>query len=207
MTRLYIDKREIAPLPPDMNSLDQVLRLVESDHLPLNMAIRQIEVDGRPLIRSDGEARLQEDICGPEKIEIFTSTLREVAVDSIREAVTYLERAETAIPSLSASLRIQAEPEASSSLRQFYEGIYFINLLLQRLEQSFQIPFADLRTSGGSARDCCFKLAALLKEVIGAHGKNDFGLLADLLENDIGPLIPAFKETFEAINSRILTEQ
>lgn len=207
MTRLYIDKREIAALPPDMNSLDQVLKLVESNHLPGDMAIRQIEVDGHPLIRNNRETGLHEDICDGEKIEIFTATLREVAVDAIREAVAYLERAESAIPSLSASLRILAEPEASSSLRQFYEGIYFINLLLQRLEQSFQVPFADLKTRSGSARDCCTKLAALLKEVIGAHGKQDFALLADLLEHAIGPLIPAFKEIFEAINARILMEQ
>ncbi len=207
MTRLYIDKREIAPLPPDLNSLDQVLRLVESNHLPRNMVIRQVQVDGVPLIQDDQEAGFQEDICDRETIEIFTSTLREVAVDSIREAVTYLERAEAAIPSLSSSLRIQAEPEASSNLRQFYEGIYFINLLLQRLEQSFQIPFAGLKIRSGSAQDCCIKLAALLKEVIEAHEKRDFGLLADLLEYEIGPLIPAFKETFEAINSRILREQ
>lgn len=207
MTRLYIDKQEIAPLPADVNSLDQVLKLVESNHLARNTAVRQIEVDGHPLIRNEGAAGFAENICDGEKIEIFTASLYEVAVDSIREAVTYLERAETAIPSLSASLRIQAERETSSSLRQFYEGIYVINLLLQRLEQSFQVPFAELETRSGSARDCCIRLAALLKEVIDAHGKQDFALLADLLERQIGPLIPAFKEIFEAINSRILMEQ
>ncbi len=207
MTRLYIDKQEIAPLPADVNSLDQVLRLVESNHLARNTAVRQIEVDGHPLIRNERAAGSAENICDGEKIEIFTASLYEVAVDSIREAVTYLERAETAIPSLSASLRIQAAPEASSILRQFYEGIYVINLLLQRLEQSFQVPLAELETRGGSARVCCMRLAALLKEVIDAHGKRDFALLADLLEGQIGPLIPAFKGIFEAINSRILMEQ
>ena len=207
MTRLYIDKREVAPLPSNLGSLDQVLRLVESDHLPDNMVIRQVQVDGVPLIQDNQEAGFQDDICDREKIEIFTATLREVAVDSIREAVTYLARAEAAIPSLSSSLRIQAEPEASSNLRQFYEGIYFINLLLQRLEQAFQVPFASLKLRSGSAEDCRFKLADLLKEVIEAHEKQNFGMLADLLEYEIGPLIPAFKETFETINSRIQMEQ
>lgn len=204
MTRLFIDKREISHLPADLNSLETVLSLVESDHLTPDMVIRQIRVDGVPVIQNDRNASLQQDICGRGEIEIFTSTLREVAVDSIREAVTYLARAESAIPSLSSSLRTQSEPEASANLRQFCEGIYFTDLLLQKLEQSFQIRFADLKIRSGNAQECCIKLAALLKRIMAAHESRDFGLLADLLEREIGPLIPAFKETFNAIQSRIL---
>ncbi len=204
MTRLYVDKREVAPLPAGLDSLDQVLNLVESNHLSPGLAVRQVQVDGVPLIQNDGNAGIQTDIGDRENIEVFTSSLREVALDSIREAQIYLERADAAIPSLSSSLQIHAELEIASSLRQFYDGIYFVSLLLQKLEQSFHIPFADIKIHSGNAQDCCVRLAGLLNRFVSAHEKGEHALLADLLGREFGPLIPAFKETFDAIRSRIL---
>jgi hypothetical protein len=207
MTRLYIDKQEVAPLPSDLSSLDEVLRLVESSHLPSNVVIHQVQVDGIPLIQNEESNRFSEHIRGQEKIEIFTSTLREVAIESIREAIAYLERAEAATHSLASSLRTQVESEAAANLKQFYEGFYCINLLLDRLEQSFRIPYEDVRIRSGSAREYCTQMASLLKEVIEAHEHKDFGLLADLLEYEVAALMPACKEVFAAVRSRILAEQ
>jgi hypothetical protein len=207
MTRLYIDKQEVAPLPSNLSSLDQVLKLVESNHLPSDVVICQVQVDGIPLIQDEASDCFPEQICGQEKIEIFTSTLREVALESIREAMTYLDRAEVATHSLASSLRLQVESETAANLKQFYEGFYCINLLLNRLEQAFRIPYDEVRIRSGSARQYCTQLASLLKEVIEAHEHKDFGLLADLLEYEIAALIPTCKEVFAAIRSRFMTEQ
>ena len=204
MTRLYIDKQEVAPLPPDMISLEQVLKLVETTHLSPNMIIRQVQIDGLPLFQDDRAASLPERIDDREKIEITTSTLREVALDSVLEAITYLERVETATASLASSFRAHSGPPDFESLKQFYEGFYWVNLLLDRLEQSFQISFETLSVSGGNAREHHFKLASLLKDVIEAHEKRDFGLVADLLEYEVTPLIPTCKEVFASVRARIL---
>jgi hypothetical protein len=207
MTRLYIDKHEIAPIPSDLSSLDQIIKLVESNHLPSNVVIRQIQVDGIPLIQDGEPDGPAEQIRGQEKIEIVTSTLREVAVESIREAITYLNRAEAATHALAASLRVQVESQAAANLKQFYEGFYCVNLLLNRLEQSFQIPYEEVRIGNGSAGEYCTKMASLLKEVIEAHEHKDYDLLADLLEYEVAALIPACKEVFEAVRTRILAGQ
>jgi hypothetical protein len=204
MTRLYVDKQEIAPLPPDLSSLDQVLRFVQRTHLSPNTIIRQVQVDGLPLIPDDHTSCIPERIDGREKIEILTGTLREVALDSIREAITYLERVETATPSLASSFRSAAGPEAFENLKQFYEGFYWANILLDRLEQTFRIPLEAICVGGGNAREHNIKLAAVLKEVVEAHEKKDFGLMADLLEYEIAPVIPGCKDVFAAFRDRIL---
>jgi hypothetical protein len=204
MTRLYIDKQEVAPLPPDLNSLDQVLKLVQTTHLSPNTVIRQVQVDGLPLIPDDRDSCIPERIDNREKIEIFTGTLREVALDSIREAITYLERVETATPSLASSFRGAVGQEAFENLKQFYEGFYWANLLLDRLEQTFRIPLETVRVGDGDARAHNVKLASALKAVVEAHTKKDFGLVADLLEYEIAPLIPRCKEVFAALRERIL---
>jgi hypothetical protein len=204
MTRLYVDKQEIAPLPPDLSSLDQVLKLVQSTHLSPNTVIRQVQVDGLPLISDDRNSCIPERIDNREKIEIFTGTLREVALDSIGEAITYLERVETATPSLASSFRAAAGPEAFENLKQFYEGFYWANLLLDRLEQTFHIPLETICVGGGNARQHNAKLATALKGVVEAHEKKDFGLVADLLEYEVAPIIPGCKDVFAAFRDRIL---
>jgi hypothetical protein len=207
MTRLYIDKQEIGPLPPDLHSLDQVLKLVENTHLSPNAIIRQIHVDGRPWLQDDQAACLPVGVGDRETIEIVTGTLQEVALDSIREAITYLDRVGLATPSLASSFRAAAGREAFESLKQFYEGFYWMNLLLDRLERTFRIPLETMCMGGGNARDYHAKLAEALKGIIEAHEQNDFGLVADLLEYEIAAMIPACKDMFAAIRARILPEQ
>ncbi len=204
MTRLYIDKREIAQLPADLTSLEQVVKLVEADHLSPDTVIRDIQIDGQSLASYEGEFRIPERIDNRETIEIFTSTVREVALDSVQEAIVYLERIEKATPLLAASFRSQCGRHDFENLKQFYEGFYWINLLLDRLERSFEISLETLGVSGRSAREQHLQLAALLKEVIDAHEQKDFGLIADLLEYEIVPLIPAWKDLFSAVRQRVL---
>jgi hypothetical protein len=206
MTRIYLDNRNISPIPPGVNSLEQVLGLVEAKHLAANMVIRDVRVDGTHLMRGDEATEFPGDICSRETIEIFTSTLRDVAVDSIREALAYLDRAEAATPLIASGLRRPDDPEAFVELHQFCEGIYFVNLLISRLEKSFQIPLQDVRTSDGDAGQFCIQLAARLKQAIEAHEQNDLHQLADLLEHGIGPLIRVCKEILTSIHARILLE-
>jgi hypothetical protein len=204
MTRLYIDQREVTPLPANLDSLDDLIQLVENQYLPANMLIQQIQVDGVPLEPDRPASVPPGSLNGQGTIQVFTASLREVALESIEEATAYLCRMEAATPSLTSSLRINSGHEAYESLKQFYEGLYWINLLLNRLELSFQIPMADLEISTGTAQSYCMMLATLLKEVIEAHEKKDFGLLADLLEYEIAPLIPVCKEIFATVRMRIL---
>jgi hypothetical protein len=203
MTRLVIDKQEVTKLPPDFTSLEEVVRLVESDHLSPDTVIRDIQIDGCALLSNDREPDWLQRIDDREVIEFFTSSLREVALESIREARVYLERMEAVIPSLAKSFRVQYGKQEFENLKQLYEGFYWLNLLLDRLERSFGIVLETFLVAGQSLREHHAKLANLLKEVIAAHEKRDFGLLGDLLEYEIVPMLPAWKIIFAAIEEKV----
>jgi hypothetical protein len=204
MTRLYIDKQEVAPIPPDLTCMDQVLKLVEESHLSPQTVIRQVQVDGQPFMAEDRQACPQERIDDREKIEIFTGKLSEVAGDSIREALTYLDRVEGATPLLAASFRAGPGPEAFDNLKQFYEGFYWLNLLLDRLSQSFAIALESVPVGSANAADQYKSLISALKGLIEAHEKRDFELVADLLEFEVLPLMPGCKSLFAALNGQIV---
>jgi hypothetical protein len=205
MTRLYIDKQEITSLPPDMTSLEQVLKLVEANHLAPRTVIRQVHVDGLPLLSQDQASCLPDRIDDREKIEICTGALTDVAAESIREAITYLERVEGATDSLTTSFRTTPGPETFENLKQFYEGFYWLNLLMDRLCSSFEIALDTLQVAGGTAREYHHGLIAAIKAIIEAHERKDFGLVADLMELEVLPLMPKCKNVFLAIQEQIAT--
>jgi len=198
MTRFYINDREIAP-PVDASSLHQILKYVENSHLPPNSVVRQIQLDGIPLIPDDfvgDRSEMLDRISGRDRVDIFTGTITEIAHDSIAEALAYLDRIETAIPSLATSFRISPGPEAFENLKQLYEGFYWLNLLLDKLETSFQLQMKDVLIQGVPAPEYHQKFISILKQLIESQEKGDFVLIADLLEYEILPLVPAWREMF-----------
>jgi hypothetical protein len=207
MTRYFLDSQEIA-IPFDASSITQILRHVESCHLAANTVIRHIQVDGLPLT-SDPEAQfdLQQEIERRDRIDMFTGTVKDIAHDSIGEALEYLNRVEAAIPSLSSTFQTSPSPEAFESLRQLYEGLYWLNLLLDKLKASFQIDFEGPLIQGIPASEHHQKFILILKQLIESQERRDFVLISDLLQYEICALVPVWREMFRIVSEKVNTAQ
>jgi hypothetical protein len=204
MPKFYVNKREIAP-PLDVTSLDKVLKQIEEDHLPPNSVVRQIQIDGIPLMPDDfpeNSSELLQSLQVREKVEISTGTLVEIARDSISEALEYLDRIEAATPSLANGFQTCPGPESFEGLRQLYEGLYWLNLLMDKLETGLQISLQNLLINNVLAREHRQKFIAVLKQMIDSQEKGDFILIADLLEYEILPLVPVWREMFTVIQKK-----
>jgi hypothetical protein len=204
MTRYYLNEREIAP-PVDISSLTQMLKHVEECHLPPDSVIRQIHIDGQPLISDsfpdDGEILRRME--NREKVEIVTGTVSEIARDSIVDTIAYLDRIETVTHSLITSFQTSPGPETFINLRQLLEGFYWINVLLDRLATSFHFVPGDFSVQGISAGEHLKKFISVLKELIDSQEKGDFVLIADLLEYEVIPLLPIWKDIFTHILQKV----
>ena len=199
MTRLYVDAREVPCPSPDPSTLEEILRHVEQNHLPPESVVRQVSVDGMPLGVDQlerGRIRLR------ESIEIVTGSLREVAAESLEEAVSYLARVETGIPRLAADLQEFPGPAEYDSLKQLYEGLFWLSLLMDRLCSALHIDLGRLLIGGTSASIHHRRLAAALKRLIDAQEDEDFATLASLLESDIRAMVPIWRDMFLEISAR-----
>src|SRR4029453_18644535 len=116
----------------------------------------------------------------------------------------YLGRVETISPDLASTFRAAPGPHAFEQLKQFYDGFYWLNLLLDRLQTTFQLTLESVEVEGVSVRNHHLNLVSILKELIGAQERQDFVLLADLLEYEIQPLIPLWRDVFAALGRRIV---
>lgn len=198
MTRLFVDEREIT-FPHAGMSLDQLLKHVEATELAPNSVIHQVHVDGAPLVSDILQqipTSVPMDIADRERIEIFTTSLEEVVRDSVREAISYLERVESVIPSVAASFQAYPGPEAFENLKQLYEGFYWLNLLLDRLERTLHFALADIQVRGTPVKQHHEGFLAILRQLVEAQERGDFILISDLLEYEVLPFIAVWKEIF-----------
>jgi hypothetical protein len=206
MTRLFLDAREIAMPGAGDCSLQQLLEYVEGTHLPPQAAIRQVDLDGRTLLAEElvegGEALLAR-IQRSQRIDILTSTVADLAAEAMHEASAYVERVERAIPSLAWAFRSDPSAAAYENLRRFYEGFYWVHLLLDRLESSFGIPLAGLRAGGYSLREHYLRMASVLKLVVELHERRDSLGLAELLEQEMNASLPLIKELLAEASGRL----
>jgi hypothetical protein len=200
MTRFFINEMEIAP-PAGLCSLDQILKHAEECHLPPNSVIRQIHIDGHPLALDSfpypGDILKQTK--NREKVEIFTGTVPDIARESIGEALAYFDRIEALIPSLASSFQVYPGPEAFENLRQLLDGFYWINLLLDKLTANFRLILEDYLVQEVPVRDHVEKFIAILRQLIDSQQRGDFVLIADLLEYEVVPIIPIWKDIFHLI--------
>jgi hypothetical protein len=205
MTRIFLDTREIAS-PVELSSLSEILRYIEDSHLSPNSVIRQIKLDGLPLDADSLRAEFPESvqaIGNRKKVEIVTGTVNEIAFDSIAEALAYLDRIETLIPSLAESFQSSPGPEAYEKLRQFYEGFYWLNLLLEKLQARFGVNLEEVPIRQLPGREHLQKFASILRQLIGSQEQRDFVLISDLLQYEIDPLIPIWKEMFGILSEKV----
>jgi len=203
MTRFFLDSQEIS-LPFDVSSLNQILKHIEAYHLSANTVVRQIQVDGHPLlVDSEETGDLLCQIDKRDRIEIFTGTVTDIAFDSIGQACQYLDRVEAAIPSLSTAFQDSPGPEAFHHLRQLNEGFYWLNLLLDKLKSNFHINYDEVLVQGVPARGHQQKFIAVLKQLIESQEQRDFGLISDLLQYEILPLVPVWREVFGIVSEKV----
>lgn len=209
MTRFFVDNKEIAP-PMDISSLSEVLKQVESVHLPANSVVRKIHIDGLPFAPGDlaeESAGNVDPIGSKNTVEIFTGTLLEIASESVGEAFAYLDRIEAAIPSLAESFRFCPSPESFENLRHLCEGFYWLNMLIDRLDASFRMQLETILIRGNPAPQYHQNFISVLKQLIESQEAGDLVVVSDLLEYEIAPMVAVWREMLGAIEAKMKRTQ
>ena len=206
MTRVFIDDREIEP-PNDVSSMGRIIKYVDEAHLAENAAVRQIRVNGQPLRLNDLPGAGEHATTGagetPDKVEIYTGDIAEIARGSISEALRYLDRIESLTPSLAKSCRVNPSLDAIENLRRLYEGFYWLDLLIDRLKTDFPVHLGEALIRSSSKPEYRQKLIATLKRLRQSQETGDLIQVSALLEGEILPLVPLWREMFTAVAQKV----
>ncbi len=203
MARFSMDSQEVA-LPIGTSSVRKIQRHGEKSRPVPNVVVRHIQIDDFPMYPSRDEKPDGPHAIGVhETVEIFTGTVMEVAHDSIAEALEYLDRIEAAIPSLAMDFRDTPGPEGFQNLLQLYKGLYWVNILLDRLEASFRISTEDVFIQGVPVPEHRQKLISILKRLIESQARRRFLQIPDILQREVAPLVPVWKEMFSFFSKKV----
>jgi len=204
MTRFFVNESEIKP-PPGVISLDQILKHVEETHLSSDSVVKQIHIDGLPVL-PNSSGKLSEAfrvMANTETVEIFTGTMSEIARESLSEAIDYVHRIELITPSLANSFQNSPGPEAFENLRQLSEGFYWLHILLENIEKSYGLSLRGFLIQQVPIEDHLQKLISVLKQLVESQEKGDFTMISDLLEYEILPLMPVWREIFGFVSKKV----
>ena len=204
MTRYYVNGRELE-ISSEFSSFDQMLKYIEDQCLATTAIIREVHVDGSPLapeaIRYDDGSF--DRTGGWEKIEIFTGTLAEIAVDSIAGAQDYLIKIENAAPALAVKFQDFPETKDFGNLGSLCEGFYFLSILLDKLASGYQLKLSEIIVREVPVGEHLQKFAEIVKQLNDAQEKQEYLLIADTIEYEILPIVPVWREIFEAVSQKI----
>jgi hypothetical protein len=206
MTKYFIDDKEIE-VSAKFSSFEQFLKYVEVSHLISGRIVRRIYIDGQLFSHEDLNHGSVSYIETKGKIEIFTSTIGEVSKESIEEAKEYLARVERLAPALCAKFQDFPDADAFQDLRNLYEGYYVINVLLEKLSANYCLKFEDIFVRNVSIQEHLQKFISVLKQLIECKQNRDVALVADILEYEILPGVPIWKEIFDVVQKKITMMQ
>ncbi len=189
MARIFLDHREIerSSTTPSLREFLSDLKYIQ---LPPNNGIRQINIDGLPLAELLQQGAERHNCC--EWIEIFTAPVTEIAREAISNAIQYLDRMET-IKSFNAN--IYRNFRTVQNLKEILEGFRWLDLLISRLERDF----CKGRNRAADISEQRQRLAASIEEVRQLYDKNDFASEDKILEKEVLPAVPVWKERLNSI--------
>ncbi len=200
MTRFFLDDRGIE-VPSGSPSLYQILRNLESVHVPPGRGIRQIEVDGLPLMaalsrRTDPLRNTRR--C--EKIEIFTDPVAGIARDSISEAIRCLDEIEAVSYYATTGCQAFGGRPTFEDLKVMVEVFCWLGFLVNKLESDFCNHSREgvVRVDGQPGWTRSF--GAALERCEQARGKEDLASARKLLEEEVFLSVPALKERLNSIS-------
>lgn len=207
MTKCYVNGKE-AELPPGIFSLSEALNYVEAAFLPPQSAIRQIRLDNRQWPADQAEMAdtgpvWGTDISAVRELDITTENLKDSARICVAEILAELERIKGITNSLIKRYSPFEFPAALENLRHLREGLIWTSLLLTRLASDFQINDEKGQIPGAGPAEIELRSTPVLQRFSDLLKNRDLAQLADLIRDEINPMISAWIELLEMIRHRL----
>ena len=204
MTLYYVNGQEV-DIPAGFSSFNQVFKYIETKCLKADAIIREVRGDGRQLALESlgGESESMDQTGDFEKIEIFTGTLADIAGESISGAIDYLEKIVNDAPALATKFQDFPEPEDFNNLGSLCEGFIFLSVLLDKLMLCYKFTIDDITIRGVPAKEHLNKFADIVQQLNESQEKQEYLMIADTIEYEILPIVPIWREIFEAFSQKI----
>jgi hypothetical protein len=196
MSRLVFNETSL-PLGPALRTWQDLLSHLESQSLSRDEVITSVQFDGDDISNFRDEEALTTDLSPIEEVRVRAMARDELMRETIVEAEAYLRNLEAAAVNVAEMFRRQQLNQANSGLQELLSGIKLYVALLRGMDLSV----SGLAGTCESIDKVLDPMAATLQEQINAQGRQDWMLVADILEYELATQLTAFEEVLNGFKA------
>lgn len=201
---VVLDGNRLEVEPPG-ETLQEVINWLLENQVSTDRALREVKVNGEPYSVADMGPASSLAASDVQSLEVQTAEARQVALEFMGQAPTYLEAIAQAVGAVAELFRVADERDASE---QYIAVLESLQLFLTMLEETRRLLNLNLEVAvyeQRSAAAALESLSGLVKKLLDAQEKEDWVLLADLLEYDLAPELRAWGEFAKLLKEQALS--
>lgn len=172
---------------PRGETLQDVIQYLLDNEIGSDRALKGVLVNGAPYSVAEMGPATAMPVAEVESLEIETALAREVAMDFMAQAPVYLGAISQAVSAVAELFRVADERDASEQYIAVLESLQLFLSMLEESRRLLQLDLALVVHQEKTAAESLESLSALIKKLLDAQEKEDWVLLADLLEYDLAP--------------------
>jgi len=185
------------PLGPALRTWQDLLSHLESQSLSRDEVITSVQFDGDDISNFRDEEALTTDLSPIEEVRVRAMARDELMRETIVEAEAYLRNLEAAAVNVAEMFRCQQLNQANKGLQELLSGIKLYVALLRGMDLSV----SGLAGTCEPIDKVLDPMAATLQEQINAQGRQDWMLVADILEYELAAQLTAFEEVLNGFKA------
>ena len=192
---LWVNGRQVDTEPLETAAdLKSLLDMVATRFTPPGQTVTEVIIDGRPLTWEEDRKLADAKVQDLRKVEIHTHDPVELALEGIKEGLSYLENLILGMRNIAHLYRENDPGEGSRLLGLALEGIQWFSSMIENIETFVPVDFGTEQFGNGTISDHYGGLHPLLESLAGFQKDQRWKEMASLLENGFVPYFERWRE-------------
>ncbi|MFQ5455589.1 MAG: hypothetical protein ACE5EA_05200 [Nitrospirota bacterium] len=197
--KILIDREEKELNIKDVSGFDELLANISQNNVSQGYVISQIILNGKDISSYNLSDINVSDI---ERLELFTSSLKDIILDSLENVYGYIGRLNEALKKVSELYRRGKAEEANNYYSECTEGLEWVLKTVHEIKSSIA-QLGDKKIGAILVSDSEDMLIDILNKMFSAQKESDWIILADLVEYKMIPLLQGWKDSISGLKEEL----
>ncbi|MBF0509745.1 MAG: hypothetical protein HQK57_12585 [Deltaproteobacteria bacterium] len=188
-------------------TLGDVIKVVETRFLPKGHVITIIKVNDDEISHEAEMELMPESLSGIRSLEISSADPMMLAAEGIKDAQDYIKKLITGVGEALSHYRTMNIQDGGRILIKIVEGLNWFTQIVSRSEPYLHIDYASYHYQGKTLAQQFGTLHQTIMQMSEAQSRNDWVLLADLLEYELIPILQIWEGILPVLEQRSAAHQ
>jgi len=187
------------------DNLIDILSDLNEQVLGEDRVIGEVKINGQVYVLADmgpAEDMAREDI---QTLEVDTIAARDMALHFLSNGPEYLRAIIASTEQVSELFRVADEKDANEQYVHTLESLQLFMQVLHSSREALGLDFARIQVEGGAVEQRLERLSVLIQEMLSAQEQEDWVLLADILQYDLGEELTGWSKVLPVLREQAVS--